>query len=34
MRLCWACAEKPEIDPEVIQILHDLDEESVHASAS
>jgi hypothetical protein len=34
MRLCRACAEKTEIDPELIQIFRDLDEESAHASAS
>jgi hypothetical protein len=34
MRLCRACAEKTEIDPELIQVLRDLDEEPLHASAS
>jgi len=34
MRLCSGCAEKAEINPGLIRILHDLDEESAHASAS
>jgi hypothetical protein len=34
MRLCRECAGKAEIDPELTQILRDLDEESAHASAS
>jgi hypothetical protein len=32
--LCRACARETEHDPELIQILRDLDEESVHAPAS